>query len=125
CFVAGLASGALLSMESHKISHTPKDRVPAWGKMMQRLGLFMAHEDHGQHHSAPTNAHYSVLSGKSGAVLDRLGVNVWVDKAIQKLGWGYDEGETLRHEVDARERAHKTSIHEPKGGEATDAKNVA
>ncbi|MEL6545690.1 MAG: fatty acid desaturase CarF family protein, partial [Myxococcota bacterium] len=38
CFVAGLASGALLSMESHKQSHTPTDRVPAWGKAMQRLG---------------------------------------------------------------------------------------
>lgn len=101
-FSGGLLTGALLSMESHKQAHTPDDQVPQWGKLLRRATLFATREEHGLHHSAPRNAHYSILSNKMGTLFDAVGVNVMVDNVIKRLGWGYDEGETMRHEVDAR-----------------------
>jgi ubiquitin-conjugating enzyme E2 variant len=63
----------ILSQEFHKWSHQLKSQVPDWVNNLQQLGITIARGPHAQHHLAPYDGNYCIISGVCNPVLDESG----------------------------------------------------
>jgi ubiquitin-conjugating enzyme E2 variant len=86
----------ILSQEFHKWSHTTKTQVPAWVNKLQDMGVTIGRAPHAQHHIAPYDGNYCIISGICNPTLDRYGVfrrlEHWVYKwnGVESNAWKLD-----------------------------------
>jgi hypothetical protein len=64
----------ILSQEFHKWSHTTKSQVPEWVNKIQSMGLSIGRKPHAQHHFAPYDGNYCIVSGFCNPLLDNSGI---------------------------------------------------
>jgi ubiquitin-conjugating enzyme E2 variant len=75
----------ILSQEFHKWSHQLKSEVPAWVNVLQDSGLTIARKPHAQHHLAPYDGNYCIISGICNPILDRTGFFRRLEHIVYKL----------------------------------------
>lgn len=75
----------ILSQEFHKWSHQLKSEVPDYVNWMQNAGLTVSRKAHAQHHIAPYDGNYCIISGICNNVLDESGFFRRLEHAIYKL----------------------------------------
>lgn len=63
----------ILSQEMHKWSHMRKSEVPSWVNWLQDTGLSIGRGPHAQHHLAPYDGNYCIISGICNEPLDKSG----------------------------------------------------
>jgi ubiquitin-conjugating enzyme E2 variant len=63
----------ILSQEFHKWSHMTKGETPQWVNQLQDLGLTIGRKSHAQHHLAPYDGNYCIISGVCNPWLDETG----------------------------------------------------
>ena len=63
----------ILSQEFHKWSHMRKSEVPFWVNWLQDTGLSIGRAPHAQHHLAPYDGKYCIVSGICNETLDKSG----------------------------------------------------
>jgi palmitoyl-[glycerolipid] 3-(E)-desaturase len=63
----------ILSQELHKWSHMTKKEVPRWVNFLQDTGLTIGRKPHAQHHMAPYDGNYCIISGICNPWLDQSG----------------------------------------------------
>jgi palmitoyl-[glycerolipid] 3-(E)-desaturase len=86
----------ILSQEFHKWSHTTKSQVPTWVNKLQEMGVTIGRTPHAQHHIAPFDGNYCIISGICNPLLDRFGVfrmfEHWVYKlnGVESNAWKLD-----------------------------------
>lgn len=86
----------ILSQEFHKWSHTTKSQVPEWVNTLQTLGLTIGRKPHAQHHFAPYDGKYCIISGVCNPWLDdsgffrRLEHSVFQWNGIESNAWKLD-----------------------------------
>ena len=86
---AGLAGTVLFSflvvfmLEFHKMGH--RSRAGSGIRLLQRLGLLLAHKHHVQHHVGNHDVNYCLINGIADKTLGRLGVFRWLEAAIHRL----------------------------------------
>jgi ubiquitin-conjugating enzyme E2 variant len=86
----------ILSQEFHKWSHQLKSEVPAWVNVLQDSGLTIARKPHAQHHLAPYDGNYCIISGICNPMLDgtgffrRLEHIVYMLNGVESNAWKLD-----------------------------------
>lgn len=63
----------IMSQEFHKWSHMTKSECPWWVNRLQNLGVTISRVPHAQHHIAPFEGNYCIISGMCNDFLDRSG----------------------------------------------------
>jgi palmitoyl-[glycerolipid] 3-(E)-desaturase len=63
----------ILSQEFHKWSHMTKSQTPSWANHLQDAGLTIGRKPHAQHHLAPYDGNYCIISGICNRWLDQFG----------------------------------------------------
>ena len=63
----------ILSQEFHKWSHMTKSECPNWVNRLQDSGLTISRKPHAQHHLAPFEGNYCIISGICNKFLDETG----------------------------------------------------
>ena len=63
----------ILSQEFHKWSHMTKKEVPEWVNWLQDAGITIGRKPHAQHHMAPYDGNYCIISGVCNQYLDESG----------------------------------------------------
>ena len=92
----------ILSQELHKWSHMTKNEVPSWVNMLQELGISIGRVPHAQHHIAPYDGNYCIVSGMCNESLDRSGFFRWMEHRIFMLNGV--ESNAWKLDPDLRER---------------------
>lgn len=72
-FFATFCSFEILSQEFHKWSHMTKGECPGWVNAMQDIGVSIGRKPHAQHHMAPYDGNYCIVSGIHNEWLDNSG----------------------------------------------------
>ena len=72
-FVSVFTAMIVLSQQFHAWSHMKKSELPQAVLAAQDLGLLIRRRDHGQHHKAPFEGKYCIVSGAWNPVLDDSG----------------------------------------------------
>jgi hypothetical protein len=75
----------ILSQEFHKWSHQLKSQVPAWVNTLQNIGLTIPRVPHAQHHLAPYEGNYCIISGVCNEALDQTGFFRRLEHVIYRL----------------------------------------
>merc|ERR1712032_169475 len=75
----------ILSQELHKWSHMTKSNVPEWVNTLQDLGITIGRVPHAQHHIAPYDGNYCIVSGLCNEVLDKTGFFRWMEHRVYEL----------------------------------------
>ena len=83
-FVGVFTALVVLSQQFHAWSHMKKSELPAIVLKAQEMGVFVARRDHGQHHKAPFEGHYCIVSGYWNPILDDSGFFRKLEKFIYK-----------------------------------------
>lgn len=87
----------ILSQEFHKWSHTTKAEVPSWVNALQNLGITIPRTQHAQHHMAPYDGNYCIISGVCNEALDKSGFFRRLEHLVYKINgiesnaWKLDE----------------------------------
>jgi hypothetical protein len=92
----------VLSQEFHKWSHTTKSEVPPWVNTLQRLGWTISRKPHAQHHIAPYDGNYCIISGVCNPWLDKTGFFRRLEHAIYR--WNGVESNAWKLDPALRER---------------------
>lgn len=75
----------ILSQEFHKMSHATKSEAgPIWN-MLQEKGLIIDRKSHAQHHIAPFDGNYCIISGVCNKFLDESGFFRRMEHIVYKL----------------------------------------
>lgn len=74
----------LLSQELHKYAHMKKSELHPWIVALQDSGVLISRKAHGQHHSAPFENNYCIVSGAFNPLLDESEVFHKVEKIIHE-----------------------------------------
>jgi len=75
----------IMSQEFHKMSHSTKsDAGPIWNAL-QDNGLVIDRKSHAQHHIAPYEGSYCIMSGMCNKVLDESGIFRRMEHIIYKI----------------------------------------
>jgi len=83
-FVGVFTSLIVLSQQFHAWSHMKKSELPELVLAAQDAGLLVSRRDHGQHHKAPFEGHYCIVSGYWNSILDESGFFRKLEQAIFK-----------------------------------------
>ena len=75
----------IMSQEFHKWSHMTKSEVSPLINQLQAQGLILNRVAHANHHLAPFEGNYSIISGICNKVLDRIGFFRWMEHMVWKL----------------------------------------
>jgi palmitoyl-[glycerolipid] 3-(E)-desaturase len=97
----------ILSQEFHKWSHQTKSESPVIANALQAVGLTIGRKPHAQHHMAPYDGNYCIISGVCNRILDQTGffrklehlVHQW--NGVESNAWKLDaklKARTLRGE---------------------------
>lgn len=92
----------VLSQEFHKWSHQLKSKTPAWVEWLQQSGLTIARQPHAQHHLAPFEGNYCIISGFCNPYLDESGFFRRFEHAIYR--WNGVESNAWKLDPALRER---------------------
>lgn len=92
----------ILSQEFHKWSHQLKSEVPRWVNWLQKMGLTIARKPHAQHHLAPFEGNYCIISGICNKVLDQTGFFRRLEHLIYQ--WNGVESNAWKLDAALRER---------------------
>lgn len=84
-FVGVFTSLIVLSQQFHAWSHMKKSELPSAVLAAQDIGLLVGRRDHGQHHKAPFEGHYCIVSGYWNPVLDDSGFFRKLEQMIFKV----------------------------------------
>ncbi|KAL3778339.1 hypothetical protein ACHAW5_010235 [Stephanodiscus triporus] len=84
-FFAIFCAIEILSQELHKWSHMTKSEVPSWVNTLQDLGVSIGRVPHAQHHLAPYDGNYCIVSGLCNETLDRSGFFRWMEHRVYEL----------------------------------------
>lgn len=84
-FFAVFCSIEILSQELHKWSHMTKGEVPGIVNTLQDLGISIGRVSHAQHHIAPYEGNYCIVSGLCNDVLDEKGFFRWMEHRVYEL----------------------------------------
>lgn len=99
----------ILSQEFHKWSHMTKGECPGWVNLLQETGLTIGRIPHAQHHTAPYEGQYCIISGICNEWLDksgffrRLELIVYNWNGVESNAWKLDPAlkeRTLRGEYE-------------------------
>ena len=86
----------ILSQEFHKWSHMTKSECPSWVNKLQDCGLTICRKPHAQHHLAPFEGNYCIISGICNKVLDEMGFfrrlehMVYMWNGVESNAWKLD-----------------------------------
>ena len=72
-FFAVFCTLEILSQELHKWSHMTKKEVPSYVNWLQNVGLSVNRVQHSQHHIAPYDGNYCIVSGLNNEWTDKTG----------------------------------------------------
>jgi len=75
----------ILSQEFHKMSHTPKSQAGSIWNTLQNNGFTIDRKSHAQHHIAPFDGNYCIVSGICNKILDESGVFRRMEHIIYKV----------------------------------------
>ncbi|CAB9503477.1 acid desaturase 4-like [Seminavis robusta] len=75
----------IMSQEFHKWSHMTKGQCPAWVNTLQSVGLTVGRKPHAQHHLAPYDGNYCIISGIWNNALDESGIFRWMEHMIYNM----------------------------------------
>merc|ERR1712094_56333 len=67
---ASFTAFVVLSQTLHGWSHGSKAALPPWVLAMQDLGVFISRQAHAEHHTAPFEGNYCIVSGVWNPLLD-------------------------------------------------------
>eukprot|EP00986_Skeletonema_menzelii_P013627 scaffold8085_cov154-Skeletonema_menzelii.AAC.5 len=85
-FLAGPEhSMEIMSQELHKWSHMTKKETPAIVNTLQDLGITIGRVPHAQHHMAPYDGNYCIVSGVCNKALDNSGFFRWMEHRIYEM----------------------------------------
>ena len=109
----------ILSQEFHKMSHTTKSEAgPVWN-LLQEKGISIPRKQHAQHHIAPYDGNYCIVSGICNEKVDESGVFRRMEHIIYNLNgiesnaWKLDpelRKRTLNGEYGLPTNSHRTSF---------------
>merc|ERR1711939_1028277 len=86
----------IMSQEFHKWSHMTKGECPSWVNKLQDLRLTIPRMPHAQHHLAPYEGNYCIISGVCNDFLDKSGFFrrlehlVYVCNGVESNAWKLD-----------------------------------
>lgn len=92
----------ILSQEFHKWSHMTKSECPRWVNRLQDSGLTISRKPHAQHHLAPFEGNYCIISGICNKVLDETGFFRRLEHIIHK--WNGVESNAWKLDSNLKER---------------------
>ncbi|KAL7510865.1 hypothetical protein ACHAXN_010684 [Cyclotella atomus] len=75
----------IMSQELHKWSHMTVKETPALANTLQDLGLIISRVPHAQHHMAPYDGNYCIVSGICNEPLDNSGFFRWMEHQVYKM----------------------------------------
>jgi ubiquitin-conjugating enzyme E2 variant len=75
----------IMSQEFHKWSHMTKSECPGWANWLQKKGLTIGRVPHAQHHMAPYDGNYCIISGICNEPLDKSGFFRWMEHMVYKI----------------------------------------
>lgn len=87
----------IMSQEFHKWSHMTKKECPDFANTLQEFGLVIGRQPHAQHHLAPYDGNYCIISGLWNNWLDesgffrRLEHIVYNINGVESNAWKLDE----------------------------------
>lgn len=84
-FFAVFCATEIMSQEFHKWSHQTKAEVPGFVNVLQDIGLSIGRVQHAQHHKAPYDGNYCIVSGLCNETLDQNGVFRWMEHRVYEL----------------------------------------
>lgn len=90
-FLLAATLGGLLSNEVHRAAHKPA-AMPRWVTCLQATGFIQSPRHHGQHHAAPQDRSYCVLTGWINPWLDAIGVWARIERGLARLGLPVNRG---------------------------------
>jgi len=75
----------VMSQEFHKMSHTTKGEAgPVWNAL-QDVGLTLNRKSHAQHHIAPYDGNYCIVSGRCNKIMDESGLFRRMEHVVYNL----------------------------------------
>ena len=74
-----------MSQQFHAWSHMKKSELPEAVDWLQSQGLLVSRRDHGQHHKAPFEGHYCIVSGFWNPILDQNGSDDAFFRQLERL----------------------------------------
>jgi len=92
----------IMSQEFHKWSHMTKSEAPSWANWLQDVGLTVSRKTHAQHHMAPYEGNYCIISGICNKPLDESGIFRRMEHAI--YNWNGVESNAWKLDAELRER---------------------
>mmetsp|Transcript_801 Transcript_801/g.1904 ORF Transcript_801/g.1904 Transcript_801/m.1904 type:complete len:358 (-) Transcript_801:378-1451(-) len=92
----------IMSQELHKWSHMTKKETPAFVNTLQALGVTIARVPHAQHHLAPYDGNYCIVSGLCNETLDKSGFFRWMEHKVYELNGVESNAWKLDPELRAR-----------------------
>ena len=75
----------ILSQEFHSWSHKTKNECPGWVNWLQDAGITVGRKAHAQHHMAPYDGNYCIISGIWNRPLDESGIFRWMEHMVYKM----------------------------------------
>lgn len=73
----------MISQELHKYAHMRT--IPPALKRMQDMGIILSRKEHGQHHTAPFEDHYCILTGVCNSFLDKSRFFRYMENIVFRL----------------------------------------
>ncbi len=95
----------ILSQEFHKWSHMTKNECPNWVNTLQQMGLTISRKPHAQHHLAPFEGNYCIISGVCNTALDKSGFFRRLEHLVYK--WNGVESNAWKLDPELKERTLK------------------
>jgi len=92
----------IMSQEFHKWSHQLKSEVPGWVNVLQKLGLTIGRKPHAQHHLAPYEGNYCIISGICNDALDKSGFFRRLERTVYEMNGVESNAWKLDPELRAR-----------------------
>lgn len=92
----------ILSQEFHKWSHMTKSECPSWVNTLQKLGLTISRKPHAQHHLAPFEGNYCIISGICNKALDESGFFRRLEHLVYR--WNGVESNAWKLDAELKER---------------------
>ena len=92
----------IMSQELHKWSHMSKSEVPGWVNTLQDLGISIGRVPHAQHHIAPYDGNYCIVSGLCNETLDKSGFFRWMEHRVYEMNGVQSNAWKLDPELRAR-----------------------
>lgn len=101
----------ILSQEFHKWSHQRKSETAEWVNWLQNVGLTIGRKPHAQHHLAPFDGNYCIISGMCNPVLDESGFFRRLEHAI--YNWNGVESNAWKLDPELRDRTLRGDYRPP------------